>query len=205
MIKANYHVDKLNNNHKDKIERIWRNSLPDNLKSIIGLSIIKNYLEVFFKNKQLLGVGIFKSDELIGFVLFGNDNYILKKIIQENLFKILLTFSTNLFTLNIKNLNRYINVFFFMIFSKNKEVNLKKNNTELLIIAVKKSENNKGLGSQLINETLRKYKNFFSDFNNVLVKTLTSTPQNIKFYEKNDFKIETTFFGRIYLKREINK
>ena len=92
-----------------------------------------------------------------------------------------------------------------MIFSKNKEVNLKKNNTELLIIAVKKSENNKGLGSQLINETLRKYKNFFSDFNNVLVKTLTSTPQNIKFYEKNDFKIETTFFGRIYLKREINK
>ena len=119
MIKANYHVDKLNNNHKDKIERIWRNSLPDNLKSIIGLSIIKNYLEVFFKNKQLLGVGIFKSDELIGFVLFGNDNYILKKIIQENLFKILLTFSTNLFTLNIKNLNIYINIFFFMIFSKN--------------------------------------------------------------------------------------
>ena len=93
--------------------------------------------------------------------------------------------------------------FFFMILSKNKEHVLKKDNTELLIIAVKKDENNKGLGSLLINETLLKNVKFFTNFKYILVKTLISTSKNIQFYKKNNFNVVLKIFGRIYLKRKL--
>ena len=203
MNNAVYHVNRLNKNHIEKIEQIWVNSLPDNLKSIIGYNTIKRYLEIFFTNQNVLGTGVFKSDALIGFVLYGDDSYILKKIIRENILKVIFSFLVNLLKLNIKNLIRYINVFFFMILSKNKEHVLKKDNTELLIIAVKKDENNKGLGSLLINETLLKNLEYFTNFKYILVKTLISTPKNIQFYKKNDFNVVLKIFGRIYLKRKL--
>ena len=54
--------------HLDQIADIWTESLPDNLKSIIGKKLVYKYIIEFFRSQKNLGYGIFNSNELIGFV-----------------------------------------------------------------------------------------------------------------------------------------
>ena len=74
-----------------------------------------------------------------------------------------------------------------------------KNSTELLIVAIKIDHQNKGLGTHLLKESFEKNKSYFKKFENLTVITLKSTPENIKFYEKNNFKIFDELYGRVYL------
>ena len=46
---------------------------------------------------------------------------------------------------------------------------------------------------------LKKNKNYFKKFDNLTVITLRSTPENIKFYEKNNFKVVDEIYGRVFL------
>ena len=79
------------------------------------------------------------------------------------------------------------------------EDKLKKENVELLIISIKQSKQGSGLGSFLIKDVLRKNKTYFKNYKNIFVKTLKSTPQNIIFYQKNNFNLLCNSFGRAYL------
>ncbi|MDB4339966.1 hypothetical protein OAA01_01525 [Pelagibacteraceae bacterium] len=200
-----FHVNILNKNYINEIESIWIKTLPDNLKSIIGKKTILIYLNKYFNNKKNLGTGIFNKKKLIGFVLFGLDNKIIKEILKENIFYIFSSFLENIVKFKIKNLIRYFNVIFFLMISSTKENKILKNNNELLIIAINKHEQNKGLGSQLLSITFKRYNNYFLNYNNIFVKTLKSTPENIKFYIKNNFNIEMEIFGRVYLKTNAYK
>ena len=87
--------------------------------------------------------------------------------------------------------------------SKKKENLLSENNTELNIICVNKKNQNKGLGSYLIKQSLKKYYSYFQKFDYIYVKTLKKEINNVKFYEKNNFKFLYEIFGRIYLKYKI--
>ena len=49
---------------------VWFESMPHNIKSLIGKKIIKNYVEEFLKINKSPCIGLFKSKELIGFVFF---------------------------------------------------------------------------------------------------------------------------------------
>ena len=85
-------VNHLSIDRVNEISDIWIESIPYNIKSVIGKKVIKKYVEEFLKNKECLGVGLFKENELIGFVFFGEDSEIIKKTFKDNFFYILYSF-----------------------------------------------------------------------------------------------------------------
>ena len=53
-----FKIIKLDQNYIQLIEVIWKESLPSNLKSMIGNSIIKSYVTKFLKNRSNLALGV---------------------------------------------------------------------------------------------------------------------------------------------------
>ncbi len=200
MTKPNLNLDILKRSNIEDIKKIWLDGLPNNLKNIIGEFAIRSYLDKFFNNKNNLGLGLFKSNKIEGFVLYGSDDEIIKKILIENFFKIIISFLRNFFKLNFKNLIKYFDVLFFIFSSKRTENELKKKNCELLIIVFNKDSQNKGFGSFLLKNSFTNYKDFFLKFEGVFVKTLKETPENINFYKKNNFILLQEIYNRVYLK-----
>ena len=200
MLKNKYEIVKLNERNINSIEIIWKESLPENLKSMIGNHLIKSYLKKFLSDKSGLGVGIFQSNKLLGFVLFGNNDKIIRNIIKEDFFLILKIFILSFVFFNFKKINNFINCLIFIFLSKNRETDIKRDNTELLIICIDKQNQNKGLGSILISESVKKYDTYFGSFKSIFVKTLKKDENNVFFYKKNKFKYVFEVFGRIYLK-----
>tara|TARA_E500000178_G_C17026907_1_gene758498 strand:- start:1824 stop:2435 length:612 start_codon:yes stop_codon:yes gene_type:complete len=198
-----FKIIKLDRNYIQFIEVIWKESLPRNLKSMIGNSIINSYLEKFFKNESNIAIGVLNSEQLIGFVLFGKDSEIVRNIVKEDFLKIISSFLKSLFLLKFNKILNFFNCIIYILLSKKKESLLSENNTELNIICIDKKNQNKGLGSYLIKQSLEKYYSFFQKFDYVYVKTLKKEIYNIKFYEKNNFKFLYEIFGRIYLKYKI--
>ena len=198
-----FKIIKLDQNYIQFIEVIWKESLPDNLKSMIGNSIIKSYVRKFLKNRSNLAIGVLNSEKLVGFVLFGKDSEIIKNVIKEDFFKIILSFFKSLFLFNFNKTLNFFNCIIYILLSKKKESLLSENNTELNIICVNKENQNKGLGSYLIKQSLKKYYSYFQKFNCIYVKTLKKEINNVKFYEKNNFIFLYEIFGRIYLKYKI--
>ena len=198
-----FKIIKLDQNYIRFIEVIWKESLPSNLKSMIGNSIIKSYVTKFLKNRSNLALGVFNSEQLVGFVFFGKDSEIIKNVIKEDFFKIILSFIKSLFLFNFNKILNFLNCIIYILLSKKKENLLSENNTELNIICVNKKNQNKGLGSYLIKQSLKKYYSYFQKFDYIYVKTLKKEINNVKFYEKNNFKFLYEIFGRIYLKYKI--
>jgi len=184
--------------HLDQIADIWVESLPDNLKSIIGKKFVYKYIKEFFRTQKNLGYGIFNSNELIGFVFFANDENILGRIILKNFFSIFLSFFLVIIKLRFSKIFNYLDVLIFLIFSKIKGRKIN-NSTELLIIALKKKYQRIGLGKFLLKNTIINNQNYFKKFEKILVMTLKKTPENIKFYEKSSFKINYSIYGRVFL------
>ena len=184
--------------HLDQIADIWTESLPDNLKSIIGKKLVYKYIIEFFRSQKNLGYGIFNSNELIGFVFFANDKNIVSRIFLKNFFFIFLSFFSLIIKLRFGKIFNYLDVIIFLIFSKIKGKKINKS-TELLIISIKKKYQKKGLGTFLIKNSIINNKNYFKKFEKILVMTLKKTPENIDFYKKNSFKINYSIYGRVYL------
>ena len=201
----NIHLGKLNKENINNIKKIWAESLPDNLKNIIGYQFIELYLEKFFKDNLNLGLGVYDSKNILGFVLFGNDSKIIKEIIKQKFFKILYSFLLYVIKMKINYILKYIDVLVYLSVSKKKERTLLSENAELLIMAVRKESQNNGYGSFLLSETFKNNKKYFSKFNYIYVKTLKNSPENIFFYQKNVFKLFYEIFGRVYLKYKVKK
>ncbi len=201
MVKNKYEIIRLNKKHINGIEMIWNESLPENLKSMIGNYIITNYLKNFFDSELNLGIGVIKSKKLLGFVLFGRDDKVLGKLMQEKFLSIIRSFICSIIYFEFKKIKNFIDCLIFILLSKNFENKLRKNCTELLIICINKKFQNKGLGTFLIVKGLKKYENFFKKYKNIFVKTLKKDHNNVFFYKKNKFKYTSHIFGRIYLKR----
>jgi|TARA_Y100000294_G_scaffold170118_1_gene182053 GNAT superfamily N-acetyltransferase len=194
-----FSVDNLESSHLNEITNIWIESLPYNIKSIIGKKIIQKYLEKFFKTEGNVGIGLFKSSKLIGFVFFGNDNKIISQIFKENLIYILFSFFLYFIKFKFIRVFYYLDVLIYLILSKFNKKNYR-NTTELLIISIKKNYQNKGFGSYLLKASFEKNKDYLKKFDHLIVMTLKSTPENINFYEKNNFKIFYKIYGRVYLR-----
>ena len=201
----NIHLGKLNKENINNIKKIWAESLPDNLKNVIGYQFIEIYLEKFFKDNLNLGLGIYDSKNILGFVLFGNDSKIIKEIIKQKFFKILYSFLLYVIKMKINYMLKYIDVIIYLFVSKKKEITLLNENVELLIMAVRKESQNNGYGSFLLSETFKNNKKYFSKFKYIYVKTLKNSPENIFFYQKNGFKLFYKIFGRVYLKYKVKK
>tara|TARA_B100001057_G_scaffold182362_1_gene183085 strand:+ start:4204 stop:4809 length:606 start_codon:yes stop_codon:yes gene_type:complete len=193
-------IVKLDHSYSEQIQKIWIKSLPFNLKSMIGENITKDYISFFLENKINLGVGLLIGKRLVGFVLFGNDKEIIRKLIKRKLSQIIYSFMKSIFYLDLKRFINFLDCSIYILVSKKKEREIVFLNTELLIICISPSEQGKKYGSFLIKESLKNFKEFFSQFNGIFVKTLKKDRQNIVFYEKNNFEKIFEIYGRTYLK-----
>lgn len=193
-------VVRLDPSYSEQVQNIWIESLPDNLKSIVGKYIMDKYISLFFEDKQSLGIGLTNEKKLVGFVMYGNDKVIIKKLIKINIFKIIKSFLTSIVKLEIKKTLNYINCFFFIFFCRKIESKLRFSHIELLIICISPLNQGKKYGSFLIQESIKNHQNYFKNYNGIFVKTLKRDTQNISFYEKNNFNIIDEVFGRVYLK-----
>ena len=193
-------IVKLDHSYSEQIQKIWIKSLPLNLKSMIGKNIIKDYISFFLENKINLGVGLLLEKRLVGFVLFGNDKEIIRKLIKKKISQIIYSFMKSIFFLNLKRFLNFIDCSIYILVSKEKEREIVLLNTELLIICISPSEQGKKYGSFLINKSLENFKEFFSQYNGIIVKTLKKDQQNIAFYKKNNFEKIFEIYGRTYLK-----
>ena len=68
MTDKEFNVNDISINDLDKIAEIWLETLPYNIKAIIGKKIIINYINEIFKSSICLKKGIYKSNKLLGFV-----------------------------------------------------------------------------------------------------------------------------------------
>lgn len=190
-------VQNLDFDQLDKIINIWLDALPNNFKAVIGRSIVNDYVREIISSNNYLKKGIFNSNELVGFVFFGEDDIVIKKLFFKSFLYIIYSFLVDLLSLKVKKLKTYFDVSIFLSLSliKKKKID---NSSELLIIAIKKENQSKNLGSKLISESLKD--EYFNKLDNIIVITLKSELKNIRFYEKNNFKRENEIYGRTYLR-----
>lgn len=196
MTDKEFNVYDISINDLDKIAEIWLETLPYNIKAIIGKKIIINYINEIFKSSICLKKGIYKSNKLLGFVFFGYDEDIIKKLFLRNFTYIIFCFLKDLLKLKFKKMLCYVDVSIYLIISFLKKRKVE-NSSELLIIAVSKNKQNNNIGSILITESLKD--NYFAKIDKISVVTLKSAKENINFYEKNNFKIIDNIYGRVLL------
>ena len=75
----NLYIDLLKEKNINDIHEVWIDSLPNNVKTLVGKEIIVDYLNKYFEVNNNLSVGIYYQKELIGFILFGDDQEIMKR------------------------------------------------------------------------------------------------------------------------------
>lgn len=177
------------------VAKIHTEELPKDIGSILGMK----FLEIIFY-PELLQVSPVtvaaknQKGEIKGFVLFSNDPSFLTTLIKKYFFRFILICLPKLWKLSFI---QYVFEIFVLVFSK--DTSLK--GYELSYIAVSKSISGSGVGSQLVREAevaLRE-----KNVSHIWVKTLRSTPENIKFYKKIGFSIFKEKMGRVYLTKAI--
>ena len=82
----NLYIDLLKEKNINDIHEVWIDSLPNNVKTLVGKEIIVDYLNKYFEVNNNLSVGIYYQKELIGFNLFGDDQEIMKHVIKKENF-----------------------------------------------------------------------------------------------------------------------
>ena len=181
-----------------QISNLWIKGLNNDIFSILGKKVVLSYLNNFFiNNSNSLGFVIEKNKKIIAFLLYGNNERIIKQILDQNLIFIFLQSIKIFLSLNLNKIKIFFNVLFFYIISKFTN-NLDEIRTELLYICVDKNKFRKGMGSKIVKDSFVIKKNFFK-LNKIKVKTLEKTPENIKFYKKQNFKVKKKFMGRVFL------
>jgi len=132
-----YSIQLISKKNFKMIAKIWKESLSDNIYSILGNKFIFKYLNFFFYSNNC-GFIIKIKKKIVGFILFGDDNYLNKLIIKKYFLKV--SFRLIILLFSKKNFFGYIlKLFIFIIFYNLKYRSLKKRNKiELLIICVKK-------------------------------------------------------------------
>lgn len=89
-------------------------------------------------------------------------------------------------------------IFLLLFFRRKNEI---EEDFELSYIAVNSDYHGKGVGSRLVKHGISELLN--KDAKYCWVKTLSTTPETIHFYEKAGFKIYNEFLGRTYLYKEL--
>ena len=173
-----------------EVAKIHLEELPDDFCSLLGKDFATNlfYPELF----EVSDVALCVADDggLRGFVFFSSDKGFLRRLATRHFFQMVRYSLPHVF--EIKFL-RYLFEVFILIFASDDRLC----GAELAYIAVSGAHQGRGLGSELTKRGL-------SDLGEVgihtcWVKTLASTPESVRFYEKVGFKLLKTHLGRAYL------
>ena len=102
-----------------QISNLWIKSLNNDIFSILGKKVVLSYLNNFFiNNSNSLGFVIKKNKKIIAFLLYGNNETIIKQVLDQNLIFIFLRSIKIFLSLNLNKIKIFLNVLFFYIISK---------------------------------------------------------------------------------------
>ena len=182
-------------NDATAIANLLLERLPsDPLFVILGSNMtIKKFVPLMIK-KAICFVAEEKiSSRIIGVIILQNKNvnnfYFLKTIKIKDFFTIFFN------SIKRKSVLLVLNAILFSI------INLKKpGNLELLYIVVAKKMDRKNIGTCLVSESVINVQQECI----LWVKTLSKNTNAIKFYKKNEFKVEKNTYGRTMLSRYIS-
>jgi ribosomal protein S18 acetylase RimI-like enzyme len=96
------------------------------------------------------------------------------------------------YLLSVKHLNSALNAMLFLI-----KFSPPRDSLEIGWVAVRSDKQGMGVGSEMISDAMSYF--LITQKSTIFVKTLISTPQNIKFYEKNGFTPYKEISGRVIL------
>lgn len=166
------------------IASLHRICLPNDILSILGEKVLnKFYHFCILKNNCSYSI-YFVDGNPLGICLFSK-KFSLAKFVKENFFLITCSSLRNI-VLKPKNVFIFVDIVRLLIRFPSKLPEW-----ELLYIFVDKSLRGRSIGRQLIKESLPGAPSW--------VKTLSSTQENVLFYEKNGYKVECKVEGRTFL------
>ena len=110
----------------------------------------------------------------------------------------------SIFFFNLKKFLNFLDCSIYILVSK-KERKIVLSNTELLIICISSSEQGKNYGSFLIKESLENFKEFFSHYNGIIVKTLKRINKILLFMKKMILKKFLKFMAELILNTHSKK
>ncbi len=191
----NFPIVPLTEEHYDQVARIHRSGLPDDFCSLLGIKFLE---EIFYpellSSPLSFGLCSLNNERVSGFVVFTKDHDFFNNLIKSH-FLVMLRYTARRL-IHISFIKYVVEVVLLIFFKKRTEYEV---DYELSYIAVHSEFQGHGIGSQLVREGLEQLKSLRAGY--CWVKTLTNTPETIRFYEKLGFSVFQTFIGRTYLKR----
>jgi ribosomal protein S18 acetylase RimI-like enzyme len=174
-----------------RIAEIHLEVLPRDFSSFLGKEFLKeHFYPALFGSSDVALCALYRQ-QVVGYVLFSSDESLYRRLVMRN-WATMLRFSLA-HLVNIRFLKYIVEVFLLLAFQDSRL-----HGPELVYIGVVPEFQGGGVGSQLISRSIDSLEQ--AGFSSSWVKTLSSTPQNVRFYEKAGFKIVRTYLGRTYLK-----
>jgi len=182
--------------HLDQVARIHSEALPDDIASLFGSRFLNKALYPTMFESADVCIGAFTDGELVGFVFFSSDESLYTAVIRRHFMLMawagLLKLASVPFLMNAFSVARY------MISS-----GAPPGGSELAYVAVSPEHQRRGVGSLLIQEGMDRLRSM--GIRKCWLKTLESTPENVKFYEALGFKTVQIKQKRVILVRELDQ
>lgn len=179
-----------------EICEILDSSLPHDpiLKLIKSLDISKQYCESLIKSNDVY-LFVDKKIGVLGIISIGNLKTVIRNLLHSLSFQMKLKFFLSI--LGDKNIKSFPLQILLLITGR-----YLPSRNEITWIAVKENFRSQGIGKSLIYYAAHER----LDANHeILVKTLSSTPENVLFYQSCGFMIQHTSLGRVILKGDPNQ
>lgn len=180
------------------IAKIHCTAMPADFCSILGEDFLSTiYYPQLIKNKNHLGLcAVDTKNQIIGFVVFLKSPDFFRHLFFNYFLKLVVLGVQKIW--NIRFIAQSIGIFVLIFFRSKKQC---EEDYELNYIAIDPACQGIGVGRRLVEQGLK----HLADKGSTLcwVKTLSSTPKNVQFYEKNGFQIYDNTFGRVYLRRDL--
>lgn len=173
------------------ISQLHISALPMDLCSILGLEFLIHKFYPKLMEKESFGLVAEEHGVIIGFVIFSQS----KNFFRDLVFSNFLFFTFKVFKLLINPMSTFYILGVLLLLISSNELS---DQYELCYIAVDPGRSGKGVGSRLLENALTKIRGLGVPL--CWVKTLESTPENIKFYQKFGFNIYKKSVGRVFLK-----
>lgn len=179
----------------DEIALIHQSALPSDIAALLGGSFLTRAFYPALVGSSDAALGAFKGDNLVGFIVFSSDHSFYPKMLRKNFL-----------TLAIASLGKSISPGFwrnaFSVARYMLSAGRPPDGSELAYVAVRPDFHARGIGTRLVQEGFERLR--AAGVTNCWVKTLESTPENIRFYERLGFEICSSTRGRVILALNIN-
>jgi ribosomal protein S18 acetylase RimI-like enzyme len=180
----------------DEVARIHQSALPSDIAALLGGQFLTRVFYPALIGSSDTALGAFKGDNLVGFIVFSSDDSFYPRLVRKNFMKLALA-----------GLSRSISPAFwrnaFSVARYMLSAGKPPDGSELAYIAVRPDFHGQGIGTQLVETGFERLR--AAGITDCWVKTLESTPENVRFYERLGFEFHSSNRGRVILAVDINR